>query len=74
MAVERLLVREMSPVHGDRQRVLTLEQTRELDHEMMITVFPNGEVARSFDELLKTVQNYPGPEVEVTRFPPMVGG
>lgn len=72
--VKRLRVRELLPEYGDRVRTITVEEAQELDFQKMVTVLPNGEVVRSWDELLEGIHNYQREELEVIRFAPLVGG
>lgn len=71
----KLHIKEMDPRYGDLVKTITVEEARELDHKCMVTVFPNGEVAHSFEELLAITRNYTHlQEVDVVRFPPLAGG
>ena len=72
--VKRLRLRELLPEYGDQVRTITVEEAKELEFQKMITVFPNGEVVHSWDELLEVVHNYHREEVELIRFAPLVGG
>ena len=74
MAVEKINIRELHHSHGDLKRTVTVEEAKELDYGGMVTIFPNGETAHTYSELLEISRNYPGPEVDVLRFPPMAGG
>jgi len=82
MPVIRLKVRELDPLHGDHVKVMTLERAKTeiqwlslVGTTPMVTVLPNGEQVKSFDELLKAITAYPDQEeIELMRFPPMAGG
>jgi len=74
MAVERLNIRELNPHEGDTRKQVALMEAIDLEYKLMVTSFPNGEIAHSFDELLQISSTYPGPEVDVFRFPIMAGG
>lgn len=72
--VKRLRLRELLPQYGDQVRTITVEEAQELDFQKMTTVFPNGEVVHSWDELLEVIHNYRREEVELIRFAPLAGG
>jgi len=72
--VKRLRIRELLPQFGDQVTTMTVEEAKELEFEKVVTVFPNGEVVRSWDELLETIHKYHQEEVELVRFAPLVGG
>ena len=74
IAVKRIHLRELLPQYGDRVRTITVEEAQELEFEKVITVLPNGEIVRSWDELLDVLHNYREEEVELVQFSPMVGG
>ena len=72
--VTTIRIRELDALYGDRVKTITVEEAQELDFKFLTTVLPNGEVVNSFEELLAALRDYPGPEVEIIRFPPMAGG
>jgi len=72
--VKRLRLKELLPEYGDRVRTITVEEAKELDFQRMTTIFPNGEVAHSWDHLLEIIHDYHQEEVELVRFAPLVGG
>ena len=76
MAVKTLKVRTLDPGSGDTVKVMTVEEAVELAWgPELVTVFPNGEVVRSYEELRATLEVYKDQEeVELMRFPPLAGG
>ena len=74
LKVKRIRVRELTPEAGDRVQVMTIEKAQELDYASMVTVFPHGEVAHSFNDMIQIARGYEVEELEVVRFAPMAGG
>lgn len=72
--VKRLRIRELLPQYGDLVTTMTVEESKEIDFQKMITVLPNGKVITSWDQLLEEIQSIDVEELEVIRFAPLAGG
>jgi len=73
--MQTLKITEMHPRLGDTVATMTLEEARTLEFDLMSTiVLPTGKEVRSFDELVNEVGILDLEEVEVLRFPVLVGG